>query len=453
MGYQAGDRILETTTSTGTGNISLAGAVTGYRSFAAAFVNAGETFPYVIAGSSEWEVGIGTLIAGGASFSRSVFFGSNGTALVNFSAGTKEVWVDWTYQHIGSLTAKNLVLNGGAEIDQIYVGVALTGIINSQSLADNWTTSSSGAAVYTYQQVNDAPPGLKKSIKISITTANAAPAAGDRLIIRNILEGYRIAKLGFGAAGASSISLGFWVKANRTGTYGGSIQEYNTTRSYPFSFTINGSGWEYKSVTIPGDTSGSWNSDSAGGMIIGIAMMAGSGFQGAAGSWSASDFRGVTGQINGVAATSDFMQLTGMSLVASTVPVPQDMSPHAIRPFDEELALSQRYFEKSFQYATAPAQAVASDTGEYYFIAVVAGAVAQRGHMIPFRVRKRIAPSFTLYSPDVAGAEIRDTNAGAQCTGSGAQSFESGFSLNCTGNAATAIGNRLRAHWIADARL
>jgi hypothetical protein len=455
MGYNAGDRILETTTSTGTGNISLAGAVTGYRTFASIATADGDQFPYVIAGSSEWEVGIGTRVSS-TSFSRSPTASSNAGALVSFSAGTKEVWIDWTNEHVKSLTAKNLFLNGGMEVSQEFGTTASTGVgtTGGKSICDiSFYKSVNSTAVVTLQQVSDAPPGFKNSAKISCTTADASIGATDAILIYYPIEGYRMAKLGWGAAGAVSIAMGFWVKTHRTGIWTGALNNGIFNRCYTFEYTVNAADtWEYKTLVIPADTTGTWEATN-GGWYFNFAIMLGSGGASAAGVWNASSFSGTANQVNGVGATTDTFQITGVSLIPGVVPVTADQSPHFIRPFDEELTLCQRHYEKSFQYATLPAQNQ-PNSGESLFLAGKAGAVTNYSNLFPFRVIKRATPFVTLYNPNAANAQVRDDVGGLDCSATTTLSiYHVGLAVQYTGNAGTAVGNVMAIHWTADARL
>jgi hypothetical protein len=261
--------------------------------------------------------------------------------------------------------------------------------------------------------------------------------------------------LGFGAAGASAISVGFWVKANRTGSYGAVIQEYNVTRSYPFSFSVISSGvWEFKTAIVPGDTAGTWATDSAGALVLRIAMMVGSTFAGAAGAWAASDFRGVTGQTNGVAATSDFMQITGVVVLAGSVTLTSDMISRLTKPFADTLQDCQRYYEKSFDYPTVPAQNVGVGTGEFFWTAVVAGAVTHRTGSVSYKTRKRAAGTITLFNPAAANAQARDETGSLDFTVTSAfSSTEVQFRITATGNAGSVVGNLIGIHWVSDARL
>src|SRR5262249_39791273 len=176
----------------------------------------------------------------------------------------------------------NLVINSGTEVSQESGATAITGITNlNRYTVDMFGVHVLGAVVVTAQQVVDAPAGFYNSVKVSVTTADTSIAATDKALNYTAIEGYRAARLGFGAAGAQSVASGFWVKANRTGTYSASIENFNVNRAYPFNFTVNSSGvWEYKTQVIPGDTTGTWRKDNVAGIYINFVMMAGTNFTG-----------------------------------------------------------------------------------------------------------------------------------------------------------------------------
>jgi hypothetical protein len=342
------------------------------------------------------------------------------------------------------------------EVSQEVGTTAQTGVSANDYIVDMWGWQRLGAVVVTLQQVADAPSGsgLKYSIKASVTTADASLAATDRASFYTWIEGYNFARCGLGASGASSLSIGFYVKANRTGTYSGAVVNGTANRSYPFNFTIDVSGtWEYKTVTIPGDTTGTWNTTNGAGMYLYITMAAGSTFVGTADTWAASDLRGVTGTINGIAATSDYMNLTAVSIVQGTVAIPVESVASAQMPFDATLTRCMRYWEKTFNYTTAPAQNAGVEIGEFTFKAIQSGALSN-GAYFTFKVRKRANPTFTFYNPSATNAQARDVSIGADCTSTAASNLgEVGAVISTVGNASTGINDRLAIHMTMDARL
>jgi hypothetical protein len=201
-----------------------------------------------------------------------------------------------------------------------------------------------GTFVAAGQQVADAPAGYRNSLKFSVSTAQSSLGASDELSVLIPIEGVRTARLALGSASAAAVTFGFWIKAHRTGIYSGSLRNSAKNRSCPFSFAVNGADiWEYKAVTVAGDTSGTWLTDTGVGLSLNICIAGGSSRLGAAGSWSGSDCSGVTSSTNGVAATSDTVQLTGVVVLPGVELPASDRSSFIMRPYDQELTLCRRY--------------------------------------------------------------------------------------------------------------
>jgi len=324
MGMTHGDRVLETTTTTSTGDITLAGAITGYRTMASVATTDGDMFPYVIAGPSEWEVGIGTRLSATTFARTTVTASSNAGALVNFSAGVKEVWMDFSSALINFLRASNLTINGGMEVSQergttLSAETLAFGVYGVDMYSANLNDANNNIGVKV-QQVADAPPGFKYSMKMTVSTAKAVLSVLDAVYIQFSVEGYNAARLGFGAAGAQSISRSIWCKAHRTGTYTMLIWNSAFNRTYLLPLTINAADtWEYKTFVIPGDTTGTWTTDNSAALQCVIVCAAGSSqATGSAGAWTT--YQGaLTTQVNAVAATSDTFQICGDSIVPGTV--------------------------------------------------------------------------------------------------------------------------------------
>lgn len=457
------DRIRDTSTSNGTGSFTVSGTPpTNYNTFSARLA-VNDTFYYVIVSqtAAEWEVGAGVWL-GANQFSRanlSVLDGSSGPGvLVNFTPATKDVWLDYPAAGaaaVGVAANTNFVLNGAMEISQEFGATAVTTVTTRTYIVDMWRIEAVGGGVFTGQQTTDTPIGFKFSLKATVTTADAALAVTDKYTIFHAIEGYRVAPLLWGGSTAQSISIGFWVKVNRVGTYSGSIQNTLGNRSYPFNFTVVGSDtWEYKTVTIPGDTTGTWAIANDTGMYLIFCMASGTTNLGTVNTWAASNLVGVTGTINGVAALTDYMAITGVTMIRDSVPVARDLSPRMTQMFDVNLNQCRRYYQKSFLYATAPAQSAGTNTGEFQFIAISAGAVALRSGQAFFQPSMRTSPTMTFYNPAAANAEARDETAAADCSvTTTTQISENNFSVSCTGNGATAIMGRIGVHWTANARL
>ena len=249
------------------------------------------------------------------------------------------------------MLSNGLQINGGMDVSQengTTAGALGTG--NIYCPADQFFAVTVGSQVLSVQNVADAPPGLTRSIKISVTTANASLGAADSACIRTKIEGYRTAKLAFGSASAQSLSIGFWVKAHRAGNYSGVVRNSAGNRTYPFSFAVNvADTWEFTTLTIAGDTSGTWLTDNGVGLDIFWAVAAGStSGSGTAGAWTATTgLIGVTGTTNGVAATSDTFQLTGVIVLPGVELPAAARSGLILRPYDQEFLLCARYFYRA----------------------------------------------------------------------------------------------------------
>jgi hypothetical protein len=294
-------------------------------------------------------------------------------------------------------------------------------------------------------------PGFNYVLVANVTTANAAPGAADRCTVSNRIEGYRIARLAWGSASAQPITIGFWVFAKRAGNYSGAVTNGGTaTRSYPFSFTLAANVWQYITVTVPGCTDGTWNTGNGTGLEIFFTLMAGTSKQAAAGAWAAGDFQGATGTINGVAATTDSFLIGGLIVVPGNEAPSAVRSPFIMRPFDQELVLCQRYWEKSYNYATAPATNTAVGLCGLTLLAV--GGTTNSQSMIFFKTRKRATPTILLWSGTGVANQFSSLP-------DGSNSFATAFISGSPGEASFGVGNNttnssgVYIHYAADARL
>jgi hypothetical protein len=248
-----------------------------------------------------------------------------------------------------ALAFSGLQINGNMEISQengsTSVTLTGTGSLQTKFLVDGVMAAYRGTFVAAGQQVTDAPAGHRNSLKFTVSTAQSSIGANDELSVLIPVEGLRTAKMSHGAALAAPVALAFWVKAHRTGTYSGSLRNSAKNRSYPFNFTVSvADTWEYKTVVLTGDTSGSWAIDTAVGLYLNICIAGGTSRVGTAATWAGSDYSGATSTTNGVAATSDTFQITGVFMVPGLDLPSSDRLAYAMRPYPDELELSRRYF-------------------------------------------------------------------------------------------------------------
>lgn len=293
---------------------------------------------------------------------------------------------------ISALAAHSLFINGGMEISQEN-GSTAGG--HGTYPVDQMQFSIVGPSG-NCQQVTDAPPGYRNSAKITITTAKSSLASTDLIFLYTNIEGLRIAKLGFGATGATSFGLGFWAKSSVTGTHGAAIGNHNGGRSYPFTYTISAANtWEYKAIYIPGDVGGTWVTGAVLGLQVIFSPAIGSSFLGTAGAWVSAGTYGQTGQINLAAVNGSTFQVTGVALLPGIDLTALDQTELAanssllMRDAIQELPLCQRYF---FQPSTGNPSFECVGLG---FCRNTTTAVV----IVKHPVEMRIGPSLTSSSP------------------------------------------------------
>jgi hypothetical protein len=233
---------------------------------------------------------------------------------------------------------RNRLINPGMVIDQRNAGASVT--LTGYCL-DRWNGNTNGAGVVSAQRVTDAPVGFSNSLRLTVTTVDSSVAGDDYAQLLQIIEGFNAADLGWGTANAQPVTISFWVKASATGSYGFSLRSSNAGVSYPSNFTVNAANtWEQKIITVPGATTGTWNTDNTGWGYVTFAPYQGPTSQGTANTWASGNLRAATGITNTWPNTlSATFQVTGVQLEAGSVATPFER-----RPYGTELALCQRYY-------------------------------------------------------------------------------------------------------------
>jgi hypothetical protein len=273
----------------------------------------------------------------------------------------------------GAITGTNMVINGGMTVAQRSSSV--TGVTtNGYYTCDRFKAQVGNIGTYTVDQSTDAPNGFSNSWKISCTTADASPAAGDYLLLNHFIEGQDLQSLGFGTSEAKALTMSFWVKSNKTGNASFEIEQVdNSYKMAGFQYTINAANtWEYKTISIPADASGVINNDNGAGFQINWWLNSGSTFT--SGSHNSAWTAFAAGDTNpsnlGIGgSTSDTWQITGVQLE-----VGDTATPFEHRSYGDELARCQRYYE------------------EY-----ISGWAGDGGNQqVSFRVEKRASPTVTV---------------------------------------------------------
>lgn len=283
---------------------------------------------------------------------------------------------------------KNRIINGAMVIDQRNAGAAVTA---STYCPDRWRVENTSDGAFSAQQVSDAPTGFVNSLKWTTTTADASLTTTQYAIIRQGIEGFNTADLMWGTANAQTITVSFWVKSSLTGTFGGTVHNSNANRSYPYTYTISSANtWEQKSVTIAGDTTGTWQTDNNAGIQIYWGLGVGPTYSGTANTWAATLYMAPTGAVSVIGTLNATWQITGVQLEKGSTATSFDY-----RPFGTELQLCQRYFEKSVNQYTS----ITTINQTSFFATVPATTVANSVTYATQRyvVTKRTAPTVLVY--------------------------------------------------------
>jgi hypothetical protein len=234
---------------------------------------------------------------------------------------------------------RNRIINGDMRIDQRNAGASITPTTDGVFSMDRWKLRNSAASKFSAQQSSTAPTGFSKSLLIT-SLAATTPASGDYYAIQHIVEGYNASDLDWGTANAKSVTLSFWVRSSLTGTFGGSLTNYNNAQSYIFNYTISAANtWTQVVLPIAGPATGSWDSTNSGAFNITFALGMGSTFQSTAGSWIAGNYFATSSATSVVGTNGATFYITGVQLEAGTVATPFER-----RSYGQELSLCQRYY-------------------------------------------------------------------------------------------------------------
>lgn len=280
---------------------------------------------------------------------------------------------------------RNRIINGDMRIDQRNAGASVN--VNNFTV-DRWVWYGAQTGKGTAQQNAGSvtpPTGFQNYLGFTSSSAYSVIST-DYFYFQQGIEGNNVADLEWGTANARTVTLSFWVRSSLTGTFGGSLRNEAADRSYPFSYTISSANtWEQKTLTIAGDTSGTWNKTTSNGVRVLFSLGAGSAQSGTAGAWvsqASPGFSSVTGAVSVVGTNGATFYVTGVQFESGSVATPFER-----RPYTTELQLCQRYFE----------------TGKGDARGAV-NAVTQVGNQINFRVTKRASATMTLTT--VAGSPL-----------------------------------------------
>jgi len=232
---------------------------------------------------------------------------------------------------------RNRIINGDMRIAQRGTAAVTA---NAEFPVDRFSVGNTSDGAFSAQQDSSAPAGFVNSVKITTTTADATLTTTQALSFVQRIEGTNIADLGWGSASAKTITISFWVRSSLTGTFGGALRNSAANRSYPFEYSISSADtWEQKSVTISGDTSGTWLTTNGLGINVFFGLGVGPDRSGTAGAWNSNNNLSATGAVSVIGTLNATWYITGVQLEVGSVATPFER-----RPYGLELPLCQRYF-------------------------------------------------------------------------------------------------------------
>ena len=352
----------------------------------------------------------------------------------------------------GALSNRNLIINGAMKVAQR--GTSFTGLTNGNTdyTLDRWRWSEGGTISFVTDVTQDtsAPDGFASSYKIAVTTAAPSLGANHSLRLMTRLEGQDLQQTAFGTSNAKNLTLSFWVKSNKTGTYIAWFYNNDAARQIAKAYTVDAADtWEYKALTIDGDTISGFTNDNGVSIQLEFVLAAGSDYTSGtlATTWQAdNNANRYVGNVNLADSTSNYWQITGVQLE-----VGDTATPFEHRSYGDELARCERYFQRSWHTA-------ANSGNSSTYPGTVTGRAADTGALdvhVQFRTQLRSAPTFTFYRAGVAGNLYNVDTAGTVSSVNLSQSWFDANGINgflATGGPFTA-GTRYGFDYDMDAEL
>lgn len=353
---------------------------------------------------------------------------------------------------------KNYAINGAMEISQEKVSTVTT--VNTATTTSGYSVDmilikSQGTTVknYSYARVADSPTRAESGFNSTychsftqLTGISSFAASDAETPFQYIMEG-----TDFSNIHGKIVTFGFWVKSTIPGIFTFSIRNSALNRSYVTTYTINlANTWEFKSITVQMDTSGTWTFDNLAGMYVNNASYAGSSFQTSTlNQWQDGSFTTASTATNWAATANNTLRFTMFSIVEGSMGFGPKGFERAGKTFQQEVALCQRYYEKSHDLETTLTTATAA--GAVYF----ASANGNGGGTcvnFPFKIAKRIIPTtVNIYSTGTGAiGNMRNVSLGADITASSAALGTS--SSGASNTAATTTGHVIQFNWTADSR-
>lgn len=355
-----------------------------------------------------------------------------------------------------NLGRRNLIFNGDMQIAQRTTSASsVTGA--GYPSVDRYNMNLASLGTWTVSQSTTTPSeqGFTKSLKLDCTTADASPSAGDYFLFEQRIEAQNLQHLCYGTSSAKSLTLSFWVRSNKTGTYYTEIQHGDAGSNYfnNHSYTISAANtWEKKTIPVTGQTDAIINNDNGIGMFVRWCVGAGSNFTSGTttnNTWHQTAANRFAGQVNLADNTNNEWYVTGAQLEIGSASTDFEH-----RSFGEELALCQRYFYKTYDYDDA----VGTGTAHGAIFSRVYGnsAVSNVPQAARYKVTMRGNPTVTVYSLNGTSGNISDCGTGYSHTAddaigiSGTNGHDGWSKLN---SVTVTAGDVIALHFTAEAEL
>lgn len=356
---------------------------------------------------------------------------------------------DFTVQ---SAVTPNPIINGSFLFWQR--GTSFAAVASGARTADRFGYGAVGAMVHTISRSTDVPTVAQAevltpySFLVDCTTVDASIAAGDFAYLYHVIEGSNFAGLA-----QRAITLSFWVKATKTGVYCVSFRNAGADRSYVAEYTINTTDtWEPKTITaLASPSAGTWDYATGAGLLIGFALAAGTTFHTTAGTWQTGSFLSTANQVNAVDSTSNNFHLALVKIEPGAI-----ATPFVMPDIGQELARCQRYYEKSYDLATALGTNTGAGVAQLNTrTAIAASTSGVIRHTTNFLVPKRTGPTVVIYAQDGTINAITNSTALNNRTGAAgstpSEKMIGQIAIDNTSANAIALDALLRWHYTADA--
>ena len=297
------------------------------------------------------------------------------------AAGTFTTLTATTVNTQNTFGFKNRIINGAMMIDQRNAGASVTVTTSGQFAVDRFQSAATAGSKFSMQQNAGSvtPPAGFANYLGATSLSSYSVGSTDVFGLRQIVEGFNAADLAWGTANAQPITISFWVRSSLTGTFGLGLGNSGFSRAYAATYTINSANtWEYKTVTIAGDTTGTWLTTNGAGIQLTFGLGYGSSYSGTAGVWNAGSYFMPTGATSIVGTSGATFYITGVQLEKGSTATSFDY-----RPYGTELALCQRYYQQ-----------VADTYGKG--VGGVAGATNGLPISYAFPVQMRTTPTLTI---------------------------------------------------------